>query len=604
MAANPVADGLAAHLVALGNMPAAPDQFWQSYRAFVKQSLEAAQIEVYTREIAGASMAWRSMFPSSHSFEQRVPPSLLEAARHEGVALGQNMILAILPSAEGAHEVAMLVLFGPNTRPEPRLAKVAFLANVPLIYERSRERRLAARDALRLSQALVLIGNLSDAADFNAAVTLLANRLAELFACEQVYITWRRAVGQRLVAVSHGDLPSQRSTQAALVEEMAQEALTQQSEVLYPIVESSSARSVAAAAARFAESARPGNIIVLPMLEYSAAGEILEHGAVALTRRSRSFTEAEQWALRLFMDMSARFLVDKFHTKRLLPVRIWAEIARSSPKIMQVQTQPGRILLGSLAAALFILMIVPIPYSVSATAVLKARTVAFVGAPYNGYTQSSTVQLGGVVAKGDSLVQMATDELLLERQTRLAELAQANRDAEINRAQGKLPQMQQARAQAEQIKAQLALLDQRLAAANVLAPISGVIVDGEPSKQIGQAVSRGDMLVTIAQLDGLYVEAAVPERDLNLVKQGATATLTLLSNPDAAFDVTVNRAIPSVSQQDAQNVFPVRFDGPEQPADWWLPGMTGVVRIDTGYAPVAWALTRRLTDYLRLWLWI
>lgn len=604
MAANLAPDGLAAQLVALGSMSAAPDQFWQSYLAFVKQSVDAAQIEVYTLEKGAVGATWRSMFPSSYSFDQRVTPNLLQTARYEGVGLGQNMILAILPSGDGGHDVAMLVLFGPNTRPEQRLAKVAFLANIPVIYERSRERRLAARDALRLSQALVMMGNLTDAVDFNAAVTLLANRLAELFACEQVYITWRRAVGQRLVAVSHGDLPTQRSTQAALVEEMGQEALTQQSEVLYPSNDSSSVRSVAAATARFAESAQPGHVVVVPMLEYVADGSILEHGAVAMTRRSRSFTEAEQWALRLFMDMAAGLLVDKSATMRLLPVRIWIELVRSAPKIMKVQTQPGRILLGSLAAALLLLLIVPIPHSVAATAVLKATTVAYVGAPYNGYTKASSVQLGGVVAKGDSLVQMATDELLLERQTRLAELAQANRDAEINRAERKLPQMQQARARAEEVKAHLALLDQRLAAANVVAPIAGVIVDGEPSQQIGQAVSRGDMLVTLAQLDGLYVEAVVPERDLNLVQLGANATLTLLSNPDAEFDLVVNRAIPSVRQQDAQNVFPVRFDGPQQPADWWLPGMTGVVRIDTGYAPVAWVLTRRLTDYLRLWLWI
>jgi multidrug efflux pump subunit AcrA (membrane-fusion protein) len=340
------------------------------------------------------------------------------------------------------------------------------------------------------------------------------------------------------------------------------------------------------------------------MQDFAPDGEIIEWGALALTRSAQPFTEAEQWALRLIVEMVARVLADKSKGLQILPLRIWHEMTKSAPKWMQVKTLPGRWLLGGSVSALLVLMLLPVPHSISATAVLKTESEAFVGAPFSGIIKSSTVGLGDQVAAGQPLLLMATEELTLERETRLAELAQANRDAEINRALAKLPEMQIAKSRAEEIKTQLVLLDVRIAAAQVTSPIQGVIVDGEPAKKLGQAISRGDMLVTIAQTKGLYVEAAVSERDLNLVQSGAMAQLTLLADPDQQFDMIVDRTIPSVRQEDAQNVFPVRMLASHPSADWWFPGMTGVVRIQTGYAPLIWVISRRLVDYVRLYFWI
>ncbi len=528
----------------------------------------------------------------------------VQLARGEGVAIATGLIIAMLPQADPGREVAMVLRFADQARVQARVHRVASLAAVPALYQRAREGRLAARDALRLAQTLTMFGNLLDSKNFYAAATAVVNRLSEMFACEQVYLTWKRSFGQRLVAVSHGDLPQQRSTLAAMVEEMAQESLTQQSEVLFSAQIDGDQRVSAHAAARFFDLARPGNVITLPMLDFADDGEIIEWGAVALTRSAHPFTEAEQWALRLIVDMVARVLADKSAGLQILPLRLWAELTRSAPKWMQVKTLPGRWLLGGTVSALLLLMLLPVPYSISATAVLKTESVAFVGAPFSGFIKSSAVGLGDKVEVGQPLLAMATDELNLERETRLAELAQANRDAEINRAVAKLPEMQIAKSRANEIKTQLVVLDARIAAAQVISPIQGVIVDGEPAKKLGQAISRGDMLVTIAQINGLYVEAAVSERDLNLVSSGADARLTLLADPDVQFDMMVDHAIPFVRQQDAQNVFPVRMRGSEQSADWWLPRMTGVVRIQTGNAPLVWVLSRRLVDYLRLYFWV
>ena len=67
--------------------------------------------------------------------------------------------------------------------------------------------------------------------------------------------------------------------------------------------------------------------------------------------------------------------------------------------------------------------------------------------------------------------------------------------------------------------------------------------------------------------------------------------------------MTVDRAIPAPEVQDADNVFPVRMTTPETETKWWLPGMTGVVKISAGNRPIWWIASRSLVDYLRLLFW-
>ena len=129
-------------------------------------------------------------------------------------------------------------------------------------------------------------------------------------------------------------------------------------------------------------------------------------------------------------------------------------------------------------------------------------------------------------------------------------------------------------------------------------------MEGEFAKRFGEAVTRGDALVTVAALSGLYVEAAVSERDLGFVTRNQTACLTSLANPREYFGTQVGSVIPAAETQEADNVFPVRLTPETAAPDWWLPGMTGVARIDAGRASVIWVVTRRPRDTARLWQWV
>ena len=80
--------------------------------------------------------------------------------------------------------------------------------------------------------------------------------------------------------------------------------------------------------------------------------------------------------------------------------------------------------------------------------------------------------------------------------------------------------------------------------------------------------------------------------------------MLLLSQPEHPFAVTVEKMIPlaEVDQREG-NVFVLkaRFNDGAQP--WWRPGMSGVARIDAGRRTIAWLLTHRMIDFIRMHLW-
>jgi multidrug resistance efflux pump len=251
-----------------------------------------------------------------------------------------------------------------------------------------------------------------------------------------------------------------------------------------------------------------------------------------------------------------------------------------------------------------VLGLVPWPYAVSAGATVKTDTMAFVGAPFDGFLESSAVQLGEPVRSGQPLFAVSTRELVLERASIQAEIAQASREAEKRRAANQLPEMQVAEAQVAQAQARLQQTQQRVQAAAVTSPMDGVVIEGEPGKNLGGAVRRGDTLIKVAALSALYVDAAVSEKDLSRIREGQQARLTLLAQPAQTYALSVKRIIPQATVVDGVNAFAVRLELDAAPGPWWRPGMTGVAKIDVGWRPLAWIATHRLIDYLRITFWI
>jgi multidrug resistance efflux pump len=594
-----------------------PAEFWPLLAQAAAHGTQAELAVLYVREAgADGTEAWRALahWPAVAAdklpaLRISVPPQLLTQARSAGVACGPaaggrwNLGVLALAADEGRHELVLAVHLGAQALPmhEAGLC-LAALQGLPALYEAGRKRRSSERDAVRLAQALELVGRVLECPGFDQAALALANDLAERFGAETVSLSWRAREGLRLRAISHAEKVDRRTELSALLEEAQQEALSQSVELAWP---APGAAQVLRAHERYAQLQRPGHMLTLPLADPAGAAATAGHaaGAITLERQAGPFTAAEQWALRLVCDLLLPALRMLHERARPLPLRLAAELGRSLPARLAPHTAAGRRLAAGLVAATLAALLVPLPTQVDGGALVKADAMAFVGAPFDGYIESAATSLGAAVQAGDLLFTLATRELTLERASILADIAQHTREAEKRRSANQLPEMLIAEAQAAQAAAKLQQVDHRLAQATVRAPMAGVVVEGEPGKSIGGAVRRGETAVKIAALQALHVEAAVPERDLSRISVGAPVRVKLIALPDQAYTMKVTRIIPAAAVKDGTNTFPARIEMEGPPPPQWRPGMSGVAKIDSGWQPLAWIATHRLVDYLRVACW-
>jgi Cu(I)/Ag(I) efflux system membrane fusion protein len=83
------------------------------------------------------------------------------------------------------------------------------------------------------------------------------------------------------------------------------------------------------------------------------------------------------------------------------------------------------------------------------------------------------------------------------------------------------------------------------------APVSGVVLDKKVVQ--GQAVQPGDMLLSVADLSDVWVNAEVREADAATVRVGARATVELTGLPGRTFAGRVSFVYPTV-QGDARSI--------------------------------------------------
>ena len=97
-----------------------------------------------------------------------------------------------------------------------------------------------------------------------------------------------------------------------------------------------------------------------------------------------------------------------------------------------------------------------------------------------------------------------------------------------------------AQAQARQAMAQIQFHRQQIQRSSLRAPFDGVLVSGDLSQQLGEAVKRGQELFKLSPLDGYRLWLDVEDRQIDDVAVGQTGRVALAAMPD--------RQIPSRSR--------------------------------------------------------
>jgi multidrug efflux pump subunit AcrA (membrane-fusion protein) len=158
-------------------------------------------------------------------------------------------------------------------------------------------------------------------------------------------------------------------------------------------------------------------------------------------------------------------------------------------------------------------------------------------------------------------------------------------------------------AQVAQAEAQLALAEERLSRATLVAPFDGLVVSGDLSQAIGSPVEQGKLLFEVAPLEGFRVVLQVDDRDIAHLATGQHGTLVLSGLPAEALPFTVRTVTPVATQHDGRNVFRVEAQIEPGSAARLRPGMEGVGKVAVGERSLLWIWTHGFVDWLRMAIW-
>ena len=458
-------------------------------------------------------------------------------------------------------------------------------------------RRQHAEDTERVQRARTALDVLAVAAEharLDAMAMAVVNDLATRFGCERVALGVDRGGRARLLALSHSAFFEKKSQFVAGLENAMDEALDQRRSVVHPPLAESPGR-IAFAHRDFAEARSVCSVVL------ASRGS----GIGVLTfERSTPFGAGDVRTFEAVGTLLGPLLDGRIELHRWFAGRL-ADKLRDSWHHLKDPRRPGfRVGLAAAALLLLAVFVVDGDYRVSARAVVEGEVQRAAVAPFDGFLREAPVRAGFVVKKGQVLATLDDRDLRVERQRWLSEREQHEsryRDAlsKHERANANV-----ALAQARQADSQLALVEEKLARASIVAPFDGIVVTGDLSQLLGSPVEQGKLLFEIAPLDAYRVILKVEDRDIRSVRSGQSGSLVLSGLAAEALDFEVVN-ISMAQAENGMNVF--RVEARLDRSDLKLrPGMEGVGKINAGERSYAWIWTHRMIDWLRLqaWSWL
>lgn len=201
-----------------------------------------------------------------------------------------------------------------------------------------------------------------------------------------------------------------------------------------------------------------------------------------------------------------------------------------------------------------------------------------------GVVRALEFEAGQPVAAGAVLVRLNTANELatlraLEASARLARTqsdrwVQLSEDQLVSKDEAQQRATAAATAQA-QVEAQRALIAQK----TIRAPFSGVL--GIRKVNLGQFVAPGDAIVSLQQLDPIYLDFSMPEQQMGKVTEGTLVRATVDAMPGKVFEGRVTAVEPQVDASTRNFTAQATFSNP---GNTLRPGTFAHVGFDTGGA--------------------
>lgn len=508
-------------------------------------------------------------------------------------AIGVKLALS---RAEETCIAAFLLLNQTEKQAREALLRLQLLSDAPASYLSYYSGAQTRAEAEKFAASIDVITLLNEERKFLGAALTLCNAVASRYGCDRVSLGWLEKGYIALKSISRTERFDKNMAAVKALELTMEECLDQDDEILFPAPEGST--FVWRDHAKFATENSAGNICSVPIRIDGAPIAVL-----TCERQGKAFSPGELQQLRLVCDQAARRLADLEAESGWLGKRLARKSRRGFAKVLGPERTWTKVFAMLGVVALAVLFAGRFDYRVEGNFILKSDAVSFLTAPFDGFIKEVQVRPGDQVKQGQLLLQMDTDELALEEANALADQVRFLREAEKARATNGLAEMRIAMALADQSKARLDITRHRLNQSSIRAAFDGIMVEGDLRERVGAPIRQGDALFKMTKMEGIFVEAEIDQRDVHEIKPGATGEIAFVTQPKLKYRVKVERVYPAALTKEGENIFVVRAVLLDKAADWWRPGMSGLVKLEAGERTLFWILTHRTVDFLRMWFW-
>ncbi len=236
----------------------------------------------------------------------------------------------------------------------------------------------------------------------------------------------------------------------------------------------------------------------------------------------------------------------------IVPIGKFIHYLANHADLMRVRTRAVTISVGTIAAILLPLFVIPVPDHDRATGIVEPVRFEVVHTTEDGFIEHVLPSGTPVQPGGPPILVARNDELRTHRDQLVAELgfyrAQYHKAREESRAQA-----QAVLEQVRTVQQQLERIEQRLARLRIDPPVAGVWVSHELESVSGMYLPRGEPVGVVASLDELIVRATAGQslgpRLFTEVGTGASVEMRVLGRPDVLIEGVITRLLPAGQRQ-------------------------------------------------------
>jgi len=464
-------------------------------------------------------------------------------------------------------------------------------------------------DLRRMKLALETLSAVNEQRKFTGAGMAMCNEIASRWQCHRVSVGFLQGRYVKLAAMSHTEKFSRRMRLVQDIESAMEECWDQNVEVIYPA--DPQATYVSREAVKLAKRHGPTCLVSLPLRR----GEEVLGVLTAERAAEQPFDVEEMEALRLSCDLCTPRMAELHEQNRWLGARAAAATKKALASLIGPRHTWAKAAAIVAFLALMFAFLAKGDYQAEAPFALEDTRLQVVPAPFDGFLKEVSVRFGQKVVQGDALASLDNSDLRLELARAKAEkigydkqALAADQAAVATQDGSKRAEADIARANADRVAEQIKLLEHRIAQARIVAPIAGSVVTGDLERQVGAPVKIGQVLFEIAPLESLRAQLKVPEDQIADVQVGQGGELATVGHPGQRIRFVVERINPVAEVVQQDNIFKVRVELKDLDLAgrhaWLLPGMEGVAKINIGRRSYAWLWTHRLTNWLRMKLWL